>query len=239
MKSLAPCPTRRSPRTPAPAQRSFHRGAGFTLLELVVVLGIFAVLSVMAYGGLGSVLTMREQVASSFERTAALQKGYLRLRNDLQQLRARPARDGYGESQPALLALAGDGVEFTRGGWRNPLSHPRPALERVSYRLDDKRRLLRESWRVLDRAQDSERTEVAVLEQVEEARWRFLEDNQWHDTWPKPSLRTDSGEAPPPRAVEVTLTLVDLGEVRWLFSASNAAPPATASRPPGGSGAPP
>lgn len=210
-----------------------RRARGFTLLELVVVLGIFAMFSVMAYGGLSSVLTAREQVARSFERTAALQKGYLRLRNDLQQVRARPSRDGYGDTQPALVMLADDAVEFTRSGWRNPLSQPRSALERVAYRLDDRKRLLRESWRVLDRAQDSARAEVAVLEQVEEARWRFLDGNQWYTSWPKPSLTSTPGDPAPPQAVELTLVFTDLGEVRWLFSATNAAP-----QNPGGPGGP-
>ena len=146
-------------------------GTGFTLLELVVVMAIFAVLSVMAYGGLANILTARTQVAQSLERTAALQKGYLRLRNDFQQLRARPARDNYGTPQPALQADRGV-VEFTRGGWRNPLALPRSALERVAYRLEDGR-LLRSSWRVLDRATNSEPVEVAVLDQVEDVRnWR-------------------------------------------------------------------
>ena len=38
---------------------------GFTLLELMIVLGIFCVLAVMAYGGLASVLSARTQVAES------------------------------------------------------------------------------------------------------------------------------------------------------------------------------
>lgn len=210
---------------------------GFTLLELVVVLGIFAVLSVMAYGGLSSVLTSREHVARALERTAALQKGYLRLRDDLQQLRARPSRDAYGDAQPALVMLPDGAVEFTRGGWRNPLLQPRAGLERVAYRLDDDKRLVRESWRVLDRAQDSARTEVAVLAQVEEVRWRFLEGEQWVPQWPGPSLNTSPADAMPPRAVELTLVFSDLGEVRWLFSSTNAV--VRTAPPPGGPGATP
>ncbi|HUR41622.1 MAG TPA: type II secretion system minor pseudopilin GspJ [Verrucomicrobiae bacterium] len=202
---------------------------GFTLLELVVVLAIFSVLAVLAYGGLNTVLTLRTRVAQALERTAALQKGYVRLRNDFQQLRARPARDGFGATQAALLLRSDGGVEFTRSGWRNPLSQPRAALERVAYRLDDEGRLLRESWRVLDRAQDSEPASVAVIDKVEEARWRFLDaDLQWRDRWPvDPATpgQAVAGSEPPPLAVELTLELKDLGEVRLLFGARNYAAP--------------
>jgi len=196
---------------------------GFTLLELIVVLAIFSVLAVMAYGGLGSVLTARERVLMSFERTTALQKAYVRLRNDLQQLRARPARDGYGEPQPALQVLADGAVEFTRSGWRNPLGQPRSALERVAYRLDGDGRLIRASWRVLDRAQDSAVSEAVVLDQVEEIRWRFLEGAEWRDRWPGASGTGTQVRDSVPRAVELLLTLKDLGEVRLLFSATNEA----------------
>lgn len=200
------------------------RPRGFTLVEILVVLVVFSVLSVMAYGGLNTVLTLRAKVAEAMERTAALQKGYLRLRNDFHQLRARPARDAFGEPQPALVVRADGAVEFTRSGWRNPLSHARSALERVAYRLEDGK-LIRENWPVLDRAQGSEPAEVVVLEQVEELAWRFLDgDRQWQATWPDATAAAATpGALPdPPQAVELTLQLKDLGEVRLLFGARNA-----------------
>lgn len=200
-----------------------HAG-GFTLLELIVVMAIFGVMSVMAYGGLSSVLTARERVLESLERTTALQKAYVRLRNDFQQLRARPARDGFGEPQPALLVLPDGALEFTRSGWRNPLAQPRSALERVSYRLDQDGRLLRVGWRALDRAQASVASETAVLDQVEEIRWRFLEKAEWRDAWPPAGGSAQPALGEVPRAVELLLTLKDLGEVRLLFSADNRVP---------------
>ena len=200
------------------------RARGFTLLELIVVLAIFSVMSVMAYGGLASVLTARERVLQSFERTTALQKAYVRLRNDLQQLRARPARDGFGQPQPALQVTPEGAVEFTRSGWRNPLGQPRSALERLAYRLDDDGRLLRVSWRALDRAQDAPVSEAVVLEQVEEVRWRFLEGTEWRDSWPPDGGGGTTALDAAPRAVELLLILKDLGEVRLLFSASNGTP---------------
>jgi general secretion pathway protein J len=199
------------------------RAAGFTLLELIVVIAIFAVLAVMAYGGLSSALTARERVLESLERTAALQKAYARLRNDFQQLRARSSRDPYGEPQPALRLLEDDAVEFTRSGWRNPLAQPRSALERVAYRLDDDQRLVRTSWRAVDRAQNAPVSEAVVLEQVTELRWRFLDGAEWRDAWPAPTTTGTPTLQAVPRAVELTLALKDLGEVRLLFSASNEA----------------
>jgi len=201
------------------------RTRGFTLLELIVVLAVFSIFAVMAYGGLAGVLAGRERVLESLERTAALQKAYLRLRNDLQQLRARPARDGYGQPQPALQVTPDGTVEFTRSGWRNPAGLARSALERVAYRLDGDGRLVRSSWRVLDRAPDSAASEAIVLEKVEDLQWRFLDGAEWRDRWPALGA---TGEAPldiAPRAVELLLTLEDLGEVRLLFSAVNEAPP--------------
>jgi len=196
-------------------------GTGFTLIEVIVVLLIFAIVAMLAYGGLDAVLKARAHVMASLERTASLQRAYVRLRNDLQQLRARSARDGYGEPQGALTVLPDGAVEFTRSGWRNPLGQPRSALERVAYRLDDDSRLVRVSWRALDRAQDAAPAEVVVLEQVEEVRWRFLQGTEWADAWPPAGTAGAATLDEVPRAVELTLTLKDLGEVRLLFSATN------------------
>jgi general secretion pathway protein J len=209
---------------PCPVSGTSAGAGGFSLLELVVAIAIFAMLSVMAYGGLASVLSARERVLQSLERTTALQKAYVRLRNDLQQLRARPARDPYGEPQAALLLAPDGALEFTRSGWRNPLSQPRSALERVAYRLDADDRLVRTSWRAVDRAQNAAAVEAVVLDQVEDLRWRFLEGKEWRESWPPAGAGGASVLAAVPRAVEVTLTLKDAGEVRLLFGASNEAP---------------
>lgn len=203
---------------------SAQRARGFTLLELIVVLGIFAVLSVLAYGGLNSVLETRKGVERALERTAAMQKTYLRLRNDFQQLRDRPVRDRFGGpvNDPALL-LSPDGVvELTRGGWRNPLSQPRSSMERVAYRLDEDDRLIRASWRVLDRAQDSAVVETPLLENVENLRWRFLDSaREWQAAWPPLNVAAPASPATAasssPLAVELTMTTRDWGEIKFLF----------------------
>lgn len=183
---------------------------GFTLLELIVVLLVFSVLSVMAYGGLKTVLDARVRVEASLDRTASFQRSYRRLRDDFRQVRLRPVRDGFGDVQPALFSERDRVVTFTRGGWRNPLNSPRPTLERVRYRLTEGT-LYRDSWRVLDQAQDSVPLELALLSGVDRLRWRFQDDTQdWRDEWTVDQVGV-------PRLIELTLVTDDWGELVWLF----------------------
>lgn len=195
--------------------------SGFTLIELLVVVLIFSIFALMAYGGLDVVLKSRVQVESALARTAALQKAYARLRDDFQQVRNRPARDAFGDPQPPLRlerATASERVEFTRSGWRNPLYLPRASLERVSYRIDDGK-LLRESFRVLDQAQDSKPVSAVVLEDVTEARWRFLDgDRAWQTAWPPESVGAAAeGVSALPLAVELVLETKDIGTLTFLY----------------------
>jgi len=193
---------------------------GFTLLEMIIVVLVFAIMSVMAYGGLNSVLRARQVLKGTLDRTTEMQKAYLRLRGDFQNLRNRPIRGNFGDVEPALYVTRDGFVEFTRGGWRNPLYLPRSSMERVAYAYDEKQKaLLRSSWRVLDRVEDSAPTSVTLLEHVDSVKWRFLDQSrQWQDQWPPASTsRSDAGESAPPMAVELSLKTTDWGELRFVF----------------------
>ena len=194
------------------------RSSGFTLLELVVVIAIFAIFSVMAYGGLSSVLKTRAQVEQVQDRLAELQRAYLRLRDDLQQALPRPVRDGYGEIQPALRGVDSPQLlQFTRGGWRNPAFLKRSTLERVTYRFEDKQ-LIRSTFRVLDQAQDTKAVDAVLLDQVETMQLRYLDaDRQWRNRWPPDSADAEAARQPPPLAVEITLETRDQGELKFIF----------------------
>jgi len=193
--------------------------AGFTLLELIIVIAIFAIFALMAYGGLDSVLNTRRQVEVAQDRIAAMQKSYIRLRNDLQLVNSRPARDGFGDVQAALKATDKGYLEFTRAGWRNPLYLQRTGFERVAYRFEAGK-LIRSSWRVLDQAQDSKAVDVTLFDDIEQVRWRYFDktSNEWRDRWPYDiSTGTAQAAAEPPKAVELTMRTKNMGELRFLF----------------------
>jgi type II secretion system protein J len=112
-----------------------------------------------------------------------------------------------------------DLVVLTRTGWANPAGIQRPALERVSYRLDNGT-LRRMHWPELDVAQATTPIAQDLLDHVKSVTFRYLTDaRQWTDEWPpvtsvvfsplaaNPTLRMR------PLAVEVTLELDDWGTI--------------------------
>ena len=111
---------------------------GFTLIELLVALLVFAVMSVLAYGGLRSVLDASAGAGAHADRLASLQRTFMALARDVEQLADREIRDEYGDRQPALRVGADERLlELTRAGWRNPAGQTRSTLQRVAYRLDE------------------------------------------------------------------------------------------------------
>ncbi len=199
---------------------------GFTLLEMLVAVAIFAVLAVMAYSGLSSVLKSREQLEQYSTRFNAVQQTVSIMVRDLQQTVQRPVRDAYGDPLAAFLARSNTDVllEFTRDGWRNPSYLPRSHLQRVAYGVRDKE-LLRSTWRVLDRAQDSAPQVAVLLDRVDAIELRFMDrKGEWHPQWPPANENSKPAFAPIPRAVEFVLTLTDLGRINRLIRTTVRAP---------------
>jgi general secretion pathway protein J len=199
--------------------------AGFTLLEILVAMAVFAIFAYMAYGGFNAVARQQAIVSESAQRLREVQYAIRRLALDLSQLQPRPIREQLGDGwQPALLAsgLEINALEFTRGGWPNPLARARPTLQRVAYRLEEDK-LIRVQWPVLDRLLDQEPEELEMLGGVREIRLRFLlENGEWSEVWPSDDLGI-GGTTPDaesyrllPRGVEVVLDLEDWGEVTRL-----------------------
>lgn len=215
---------------------------GFTLLEIIVAISIFAIISVMAYGGLDQVLRARDATNQTMDRLAELQMTWSLLGRDLQQVAARNVRDGFGDPLPAFTAGGDNLIELTRAGWPNPLQRPRGHLQRVGWVLDGQI-LQRLSWNVLDRAQDSEPRVADILTGVTGVELRFLDQQgEWGSQWPpeggfgQPDQTGRTGQAGNillPRGIEVILELEDMGDIGRLFQLSEWQPP-PARRPAGG-----
>jgi len=196
-------------------------GLGFTLLELLVALAIFAVIAVMAYSGLDTVLTARQQTDQHATQLARLQMAFIWLGRDIEQHINRPIRDQYGDRQATLQGTISQ-MELTRAGWRNPAQQQRSSLQRVAYHLEEKT-LWRSYWRVLDRAQDAVPIRMGLLKEVNEIQLRYLDEHlRWHEQWPPlnfsngaPNEQANSNQTL--KAIEVTLTVEKWGRLTRLF----------------------
>ncbi len=197
------------------AERARPGAGGFTLLELIVAIAIFALISAMTYPSLIHILDMGDQVERQNARLAEVQKAIALIGRDLRQIVDRPVRDAYGGTLRAVAGGTGaiPPLELTRTGWRNPVGWNRSHLQRVAYLLVDGD-LIRQSWTVLDRSTDSVAAEAVVLEGVEALELRFMgADRQWHEFWPP----ADAEGSVMPKAVEVILDLEDWGRINRIY----------------------
>jgi general secretion pathway protein J len=193
------------------------RQQGMTLLELLIAVAVFAILAALAYGGLNVVLSTSRIANDEAERLADVQRVLARIGADVEQMANRPVRDTYGDVLDAVVSdydeAQGSRLEFTRHGRQNPAAEARSSLQRVAYRLSEDK-ILRESWAVLDRAQDTLPYEADMLDGVKRFEVRFIDSNgESQETW-----QTDvTASVPLPSAVEVILELEDWGEIRRLY----------------------
>jgi len=193
---------------------------GFTLIEVLVSLAIFGIMSALAYQALGQTLSNTELLHERVDRIHAIQRTMSLLGRDLIQASPRPVRDPLGDGfLPSLrTSLNTDfALEITRGGWSNPAGLPRSNLQRAAYRLEEGE-LLRYHWNVLDPTIANEPIVTELLTDVDSLLFRYRNHNgDWSEQWPPQGASGSAAWRIRPQIVEVVLTLPDEGEIRRFF----------------------
>lgn len=197
-----------------------RRATGFTLIEVLISLAIFAVLTLVAQQTISATITNAEILSDRMERLQQIQGAMRLLGRDLVQAAPRPIRDPLDDSiRPAFLVVGGSefALEVTHTGWPNPAGLPRSTLQRAAYRIEDGE-LVRVHWTVLDPTLGTEPLATVLLDEVESLAFRFyLGSGQWSEEWPPRGAGGRAAAYARPRLVEVVLTLEDEGEItRWF-----------------------
>jgi general secretion pathway protein J len=186
--------------------------AGFTLVEVLISLLIFALIAAAGAAVLSLSIDNRFAIKAAADRTADLQRTRALLRADLGQATARRTRGPTGRPQAQPITgtqMAGDAaLTLTRAGWSNPGEQPRPSLQRVEYRLVEDRLERRVSTH-LDGARPG--PPQVLYRGVRDLSVSFMKDGT-----EAPAFITTS-ERPLPDAVRVVMTLEGYGPVDQLF----------------------
>jgi general secretion pathway protein J len=190
---------------------------GFTLVELLVALAIFSVMSVVAYRGLNAVLETREHLMADNRKWRELAVFFSQMKESVANAVDRPVRDSGDLQAPAFLGkpdAVGDNdaqLIFTRMGLSGQQGHLGD-LQRFGYRLRD-RNIELLVWPVLDQAPHTLPTVSLVLGHVSSFVVRYLDDKGvWQAKWPVIGQNEVL-----PRAVEVRLGLESGEQVIRVF----------------------
>jgi general secretion pathway protein J len=101
------------------------RQSGFTLIEVLVALMVFGVLSLLAYMSLGQTLSNADMLSERMDRLQSIQRTISYLSSELLQTVPRPVRVELGDAPvPALQSsFASDfALQLTHGGWPRPIA---------------------------------------------------------------------------------------------------------------------
>ncbi len=203
-------------RTTAPTR---DRGRGFTLLEMVVAIAIFALMAAMAHVSLVQFLSARETLAASNESLRHLQRAFTLLENDIRFMLPRVVRDGIGEPLDALM-LFGDGTAASAELFEFTTSFPgivaadRHRIRRVGWSLDEGV-LVRRVWPVLDRDFDSAPRQSRVVTGVRSVEVGFYGIDP--DSRQVRRLTTWEDPARLPLGLEIVVTLDDASAYRRVI----------------------
>jgi len=190
---------------------------GFTLLEMLVAMAIFAALGVMTSQLVTRIVALDEKAVERGDRILDIQQAMQILDRDLAQIIHRPIRDEFGDPKPSTLIGNDYLLQFTRQGWRNPLERPRSKLQRVAYFVEDES-LYRYFWHVLDRADDSEPTIQLLLDKVSSVEFSALDETgAEHSFWPVTDVTTDN-TGPGLRALTLNIDITPIGEINRIWA---------------------
>jgi general secretion pathway protein J len=159
---------------------------GFTLLEMLIAVAIFAMLGVAANSVLSTVMRNDEVTADFAKRLKSLQQGFGAIERDLGQIVARTPRLLDGSRATAVFQYGSDILDseseslvFYRLGWLNPAGIlPRGTLQSVAYVVQEGRL---ERWYHPYPEPDSgaEPLKSVIIDKVMSVEYAFFSSEKW------------------------------------------------------------
>lgn len=166
------------------------KSTGFTLIELMIAIMIFAIISLISYRIISSLLKTKQVVTAAQNKWGGISQSINRMGLAIQDAIPLVIRDGNGNVQPAVLGknkldTAYDAqLELTVGGSIGDPVYGITPPKRIGFRYNAGT-LYMISWPVLNRVPTTAPRVDVLLKNVSIFTVNFLyPDKQWRDTWP-------------------------------------------------------
>ena len=168
---------------------------GFTLLELMVAMAIFAMLAVAGWQVFDGVSRARDQAQRHADNLAVLQQAYLQLQQDMGQIipyqaaaeqstdnsnsannnntinSNTDANSNDADAAKPFMTLDAEHISFIRFADPDPRYQTSPSLQRIEYIFTDQR-LIRRQYTSVQAGPDSTSLDSVLLDGVSAGRWQ-------------------------------------------------------------------
>ncbi|ENV68421.1 MULTISPECIES: type II secretion system minor pseudopilin GspJ [Acinetobacter] len=190
---------------------------GFTLVELLVAIAIFAVLSALGWKVFDYLAKVKDRNAMHEANLEQLQESYQQILRDTMQAVPLTA-NVKGQQQPALVLQNGR-FNFSKTGVTDPLQQGISPHERVEYQYRaDEKKLYRLKYRNLHQTGNDQPESSVMLDEVEAFEIMVLNPNEL-SSWPESSVDSQQTEQLRllPKGIKINLTVRDV-QYEWIFS---------------------
>jgi general secretion pathway protein J len=191
------------------------KSAGFTLLEVLIAVAIFSVISLSSFTLFDTVLNADEKSQNRSQRQNELQRAFILIERDFLQIARRSIRlNGEAPLKEFIYTDSSSFVSdsqtlgFVRNGWTNPgLLLPRSDVQSVAYQLTDST-LERLHYNFVDAVVGEEPKRRPLITGVIELSFEFFDGKKWQKKLASESI---------PLAIAIELELEDYGIIRRQF----------------------
>lgn len=202
-------------------RNNYHKQSGFTLVEILIALVIFAIMGVLAAMSLHAIIRTHQQLKTANKQLLQLQITMTMLRRDIVQVVNRPVQDANGNLDAAFYCGGDSMITFTRAGLSNPFGMNRQSnMQRIGYELLGDN-LVRLTWNTLDQAPHEAPEKQVLLSNVASIQWQFIAGNGAKSSnWPSSEMVSKQQDDEPsvlPKVVLMVLTLKNKETLSGVF----------------------
>lgn len=201
----------------SPSNLSISKIKGYTLIEVIVALAVFAVVATMTGGVMLQAFETKKRLAAQTEQLNEVHVMLTLIRREIAQITNRAIRGNEGRLYPPFIGES-NYIEFTRGGFVDPNTQSQSStLKRVAF-LCGHGALTRRSWASIDSPTRQDVNDQILLRHLTHCSFAYISQSQEHlPSWRPYAVSQKQKNAFIPTAVELSITFKDLGSAKLLF----------------------